>query len=629
MVTTHLRARAAQAGALLAVVAGGVTAAPAVALASPPTVQITKLETEVLSGGTVNLRYEVADTNNGQGRQTPANIRVVSGMQCNGDCGQVTEVGTDGQEFNARLTAPEVRAGEQRSVQVRITATINGESATAEQTVNVKGPDKPETVREISGRIKDQDGKAIADAIVAMQDSAGNSYQTKSDGSGGYSFTSSDDRPIAPGSVTVGAGKVGFESAQVNVPARAGRSVTVPLTLKSKAEPTKSASPSPSASASASPSAAASEEVAGPTTPAAAPATEVDPNTASQSEDSGSSWLFIIIGILLVAAGLGAIVLVWLRRKNGTDPGDDDPTSLPGPGPGVVPPSQGRFHDATRVGAPMGAGGGATDATMIAPLPGGPSMADAPTVLQRPVVDDEFPDPYGAPMPQPGSYAGTQGAGWDDSPAGGGYGGGTQQYGGGNGYSEPTSYGRPQDEGYDGTGYGAAGGATGYGAGPAAGGNAPYSEPTGVYRPGTEHDDAGYNGYDQGGYGAGTQGYGAAPDQGGYQAPGAYPAGGYASEPAEQGGYGAYDNGYGAQQPQQPQPGGNYGGGAYGGGNGYADQAGYDGYQQGDQGGYAQQPGYDQYDEQGDHDQRGGYDPNGRHGGQAPGQRRPADWHNG
>jgi hypothetical protein len=632
------------------VVVGGLFVAPGAALADEPEVQITNLQTEVLSGGNVTLQYQVriAADDNGPQEQT-AEIGVGGDMRCvGGECGRVTQISRNGGPFTATLKAPDVGAGETRRVRVEVFGSIDGDRRTVDQTITVRGQDRPETVRQLSGKVKDQDGKAVSGAAVAMQDSQGNRYQSTSNGSGGFSFTSSEGEPIAPGTIQVGAGKDGFKAAQVQVQAAAGRSVTVSLTLKSEAA-TESASPSASASASATaePTEDAASEPVGEDTPAAGGGQD----NAANSEDSGSSLIYFLLGGLLVAAGIGAMVLVFLRRRNAADNGgdDDDPTGMGGGG-GVVPPSHGRFNDATRVAAPVGAGAAA--ATMVAPRSGAPSMADAPTMLHRPVppVEDEFPDPYGAPIPQQGGYIGTGAAagGWDDQP---GYGGT------GNAYGAPTQYGRAVDDGY--------GQPDSYGAAPAAGygdeggyGAAPaepqrrYDEPTGMYQPTPEA--GGYDDYDRGGYGAAQQ----QPHYGGYAepeppaAPAAGTYGGGWGTPAD-----GIDNSGNAYGPQgggtygaAPAAGGQYGGGqqydgGYGDANGgYADdRGGYGDQGQGVYGGAApaagtygggydqQQPagGYDepQYDENGYDQQRGTYGAP-RQEPPAPGQRRSNDWGN-
>ncbi|WP_250000693.1 carboxypeptidase-like regulatory domain-containing protein [Actinoplanes sp. M2I2] len=615
MVRTHLRARAAQAGALLAVVFGGIFVAPAVAFADPPNVEITDLQTEVPSGGRLTMQFQVASAGDNQG-QVPATITVNGGgMDCNGgDCRRIAQIGGDGREFSVQLTAPEVNDGETRQVTVEIVAAVpNEQPGRASQQITIKGPDRPQTVRQVSGRVKDQDGKSIAGATIGMKDSAGRVFRGTSDGSGRFSFTSSDNKPIAPGRISIGAAKDGFDQVDLRRDAEAGQNLTVSLTLKAEAVATPSSSPTPSPSATSSPP--AEEPTEEPTADEPTETTQTETDQAASTEDGGVSMLYIVIGVLLVAAGIGAIVLVMLRRRNSGDNGDDDdPTGLSGSG-GVVPPSQGRFADATRVGAPVGGGG--NDATMIAHMPpsGGPSMADAPTMLHRPVppAEDEFPDPYGVPLPQHGGFAGAPAGDWDDAPQYGGtqqYGGGTQQYGGGGTqpYSEPTSYGRPPED----DGYGAAAQPAGnYGA---------YGEATGMYRPEAEND-GGYGAPQYGGnqYG-GTQQYGAEPA-------GGYPPGGYGQEQPDQGGYAPWgaaadapdNNGYGPQGSGQYPAGQQYGGQGtqqYGGGydDGYqAEQrGGYESYQGG---GYDERGAHDeQYGQGGPRDQHG----TGQHGGEPP-----------
>jgi hypothetical protein len=629
-VTTHPRARAVQAGALLALVSGFLMVGAAPAQAEAPSVQITGVSaTNVRSGEKTRIRYRVTNlTPPGQSGE----IRVqVSGMDCtDGDCSPAEEIGfNQSREFAAELTAPDVGAGATRSVRVQVQASSGDDTSAANTTITVRGPDKPRSVRQISGRVRDADGDPISGAQVVMKDSAGNTYDTTSNGDGGYSITSSGSRPITPGAISIGAGKDGYQPQAVNVQAGAGKTVNVPLTLKKIAAATPSATPTEDDTASAAP---LDEESAAVTDQQTAGA---DPQEAANASDDGNgSLLFIILGGLLVAAGVGAIVLVLMRRRNnGEDDGDGD---FP-PGGGPMPPGQSRYAtDATRVAAPVG--GRANDATMVAGMPAPGSMSDAPTMLQRPVSpDDEFPDPYGAP-PRPqvptyggGTYGGAAQAAAPQVPA--------QSGGYDDGYAgPPTRYGRPVPDDDQYAAYGAYNG----------GGQQqpqPYDEPTGMYRPQSDYDRGGYGG--QGGYeqpgvgyeqpGAGYEQPGAGYEQPGYGSHG-QPAGGLDSGnaygPASGGSYGGggYDQGYDQRA--------GYDQGGYGGPGGYDqraggyEQGGYDqpgaGYQQGgyDQPGAGYQPGYDQggYD-RGYPPGGGGYDddPN---GGQPPrpGKRRSVNW---
>ena len=571
--TTHLRARTTQAGAFLALVAGLVVGVQTAALADPPDVQIQSLApNEVTTGGTVTMQYTVSNPGSGEGGEEgeqpkpPGRVSIrVTGMGCSGDCGAIRQI--DGSaSFTANLTAPDVPAGETKSVTVQVTATANGETGTASETVTVTGPAKPTSVQKVTGKVKDGDGKKIAGVAVAMQDAAGNDYSTTTSGSGSYSFASSDSQPIEAGTITVGALKEGYSSTTVTVQGKAGRSVNAPITLKKLVAESPSASPEPSVSVSAKPT---DDEVTDEPTDEATddPTPTLATTPAADSSESGTNWLLIIMGVLLVAAGIGAMALVILRRKNS---GGDD-LDGPGAGGGFGPPDPGGF-DATRVAAPMGAGRGG-DATMIAPAGGlGGGISDAPTMIHRPVVEDEFPDPYGAPVPPQGGYAGT--SQWGDDADQGGYGGtgggyGQQQQGG---YAQPGGYGATQAGGYG-----------------AAAPQQRYDEHTSLYQP--EQPAAPQQRYDEhtslyqpeqdaaygGGYPAGQQhqpydaGYdGGYADQGGY---GQQPGGGYGGYDQQQGGYGQPD-GYG----------------------GYPEQGGYDQQQGGygdpqQPGGYGQQPG--------------------------------------
>ncbi|MEU8244121.1 carboxypeptidase regulatory-like domain-containing protein [Actinoplanes missouriensis] len=585
--TTHLRARTTQAGAFLALVVGLVAGVQTAALAAPPDVAITNLSsTEVATGSTVTMQYTISNPGSGGGgdegeeegggqqQQAGSATIKVSGMSCSGDCSSVKQVGAEPASFTATLTAPSVAAGESKDISVTVTATINGESNSASQTVTVKGADKPQLVTRVSGKIKDGDGKKIAGVDVAMQDAAGHSYGTTTNSSGSYSFISSDDKPIEPGSITVGALKDGYTSTTVTVQGKAGGSVNVPITLKKLAAESPSPTPSTSVSASPVPTEEVTEDPAEDETAETQAPVAADP--VSDESEGGINWLLIVMGVLLVAAGIGAIVLVIMRRKNAGGGDDDSNDPLGGAGPGGGPQGGSPF-DATRVAAPVGAGRGG-DATMVAPM-GGAGIGDAPTMVHRPVVEDEFPDPYGAPIPPQGGYAGANQ--WNDpAQQGGGYGGGA--YGG-----QQQQYGQQ---------------AGGYGAGGQAAPQQRYDEHTSLYQPEQPQQPQQPQRYDEH-----TSLY--QPEQGGGY-------GGYDQQ--QQPGYGGYDQqqpGYGGGYDQQAGYGTQQGGYEQGGGYGGYDQQQQPGYgnQQPPQGGYGPQGGYDQ--------QHPGYDdPEGYNG---YGQQRP------
>lgn len=167
------------------------------------------------------------------------------------------------------------------------------------------------------------------------------------------------------------------------ITAAAGQAVTGPtLALRSTASPSPSASPSPTPEAEEDEEAPAEEQ-----TPAAA---NNNPTSSSQSDGGGfGSWLLILLGGLLVAIGVGAIVLLLVRRKENLD--EESPESDEASGSYRSGDDGYRAgDDATRVAPRQDA-----EPTMVAS-----SLADAPTMVQHvPPVKDEYPDPYGAPAP--------------------------------------------------------------------------------------------------------------------------------------------------------------------------------------------------------------------------------------
>ncbi len=576
--TTHLRARTAQAGAFLALVAGLVAINPAAALAAPG-VQINRVsERNVASGSTVTISYTVS--NQGEAPADGDNLIEIevsanNGGSCSSNCTPSQSI-TNPQGFDSSVTMPTVAAGQSRQVTITIAAqgkNAAGEPATDSKstTITVKGPDAPTNVRQVSGRVKDDGGDGVSGVRVVMRDSAGKQFNTSTNGSGGYAFSSSDANPIAAGSIRIAAAKDGYESASAQVQGGVGQTVNVPLTIKKVVAPSPSASAS--ASASASPSATEEETEEEPTDEETGVNLPDTNEAASNSEDEGSNWLLIIMGVLLVAAGIGAMVLVWLRRKN-AKPGDGSNTGMTPVVPGGGGGGAGGGFDQTRVAAPVGGGRG-NDATMIAPaagmgggMGGGGSLGDAPTVIHRP-AEDEFPDPYGAPLPANGGFVG-QNDQWGNQPAGNGYGddnyaGGTQPYGqqGGGGYGGAQG-------GYSG------GGTQRYDEGTnmyqpeqpqVPHQQQRYDEATGMYQPEQGNGGYGNGGYEQGGYdqqGYGQPGYGQQQgyDQGGWDQ--GHQQGGW--DNGQQQGYdqGGWDNngqqqgqgGYGQQRPPQQQGGG-------------------------------------------------------------------------
>ncbi|MDT4986886.1 MAG: hypothetical protein QOI74_980, partial [Micromonosporaceae bacterium] len=273
-------------------------------------------------------------------------------------------------------------AGQQRTDHGRVTARAPGnDTATDNFDATVKAQPQAPTVTQISGSVRDQTtGIALKGATVAIQDGGAcgpGKCETGTDNSGQFRFTSRPDRPITPGTIQIGARKTGYEIATQSLDARAGQSLNVSLKLKPSADVTASASADPL------PTLDALQPTGGAVTPTGAAAQQ----NVSDSGPSTLSWIVMILAGLLVLAGIGVFVVLFLNRKKGDDEGgDNDPAGNPPTGP---PGRYGAVPAATMVGRPAGM----TQAGM--PMPGAGDAATAILHAQRP--EDEYPDPYAAP----------------------------------------------------------------------------------------------------------------------------------------------------------------------------------------------------------------------------------------
>lgn len=668
-----------RAGVVMAVAAGTVAVLPpAPAMAAKPSVQITSLSNGSLkSGEKAELSFRVTNNPGPAGETAVSTVNVSVSLtfgevRCEGRC-DFTETIEPGQsrEYTVTLAAGNLEPGKNKNGKVQVQATVGSDNGRTDRTISARGPDQVPMVKEIIGKVRDDDtGRPVAGAAVAMSDPQNHKYDTVTDRNGNFRFVSSAANPISPGSIDMLAQKDGFKEKFQTTPAKAGESVKVTFGMKSTASP----SPSATATPTATPTEAAAEA---PTPDALAGAPQLTPTpTAGDDADSGGgSLLYILLGGLLVAAGVGAIVLVLLRRKE--NDADAEPSEGAAPVPATagaaVPAAQGVYHgapDATRAAA----GHGGADATMIARGGVPPSLADAPTMLQRAVPADpadEFPDPYGAPLPGrppvyggPGGAGGGQPGGWDNAGYGqppgaphvsdptraAGMAGATAAAVPVNGAYRPAEPVAPAGAAYGPPGgYGPAARADQYRpAFPAPGEPNAYPPATGAYA--ERYDDptgryeAPSGGYPAQGYQQDGPGYGSGPAPEGY---GAHPAGGQPGGPTSGGPSGA------PAHPGYEPPAGGYGGGRYGGtpaggydgppapygspaGNGYEPPrgrhpgdagggpgagypgAGHNGYEQQR---YDQAPGYEQargqdpapgypggYDQSAGYEQRGGYD---------------------
>ncbi|WP_459178563.1 carboxypeptidase-like regulatory domain-containing protein [Micromonospora craniellae] len=640
--STHRRAWQKRAGVVVALIVGALLAVPATpALADNPDVQITNLPNGTLqSGQQTSMTFRVKNNNEAP---TPFSISVstFNGLSCQGECNIPARVIGANEEasITVNLVAGDVAAGQERSGRVRVSARFGGDQGGDERDMTVRGPNPPPTsqapqsVRSVAGKVVARSGEAVPNAYVLLVDSSGRQRETNSDGNGNFRFTGNSGNPIAPGRIDVGASKDDIR-ATVSFTANAGQSITgrrITLAIQSSASP----SATPSASESVEPTEDPFEDEATDeaTTPGETPVAQAP--AGNESSGGFGNWLLILLGGLFVAIGVGTIVLLWMKRRENEDADPDGEPTGAAPA-GAVPAARGSFagaDDQTRV---VNRVGSAPDPTMV----GGPGLANAPTMMHQPVVDDVPPDPYGAP-PQPYGAPGGPGqqawsGGYGDEP-GGGYGGGpgygnTPSSGGGYG-NAPSSgggYGTGPSSGggYGSRDYGAGSGGSDYPPGGAGGYGERYDEPTGRY----QGDGTRYQGdatrypapadpYATGVYQPdGGQGYGRGePGGAGYgqgESGGGYGQGGDATRgygQGDPGGYGQSDptGGYGQNEP------GGYGQGDQARGYGRGEPTG--GYSRGTEstGGYNEPTGYGQEPPQ----QRGGYDNAGYHEptGYAPG----------
>jgi hypothetical protein len=237
-------------------------------------------------------------------------------------------------------------------------------------------------------------------------------------------------------------------------------------------------------------------------TPANISSLDTGANVPTANGSSGGlSWILIAVGAILVALGVGAIVLLFVRKKAEEDPDGQDPNAPYRGGPPAQqgPPGRGGPRPPQRrgppdMGPPMRSGPGSDptrqmrppvspgprgDQTMISPSP----LANAPTQLHGRIPPEQA-DPYGAPPPR---HNGGQ-PGYGQNPYGAAGGGGPTAHGATSAYpaGSPT-YGQGPDQ------YGQ----QGYGQGP---GTDPYGPQQGGYgQPGYNGQD-GYNPAQGGGY---------------------------------------------------------------------------------------------------------------------------------
>lgn len=314
---TRSRARWARAAALIVLTGGTLAVSAAPVAGAPAPISILSVSAENVEPGD-KVRVEFRVTNNGSGAET-AVVVVGGGLKCTTGC-RVEPNLKPGQSknFEATVVAPQVNAGEILGLNISVGVRLGGQNSFDFKMVYIHGPgasqpgagtpkpgtDKPSSeVDGVSGRVRDTDGKALGGVALTIRDSAGHEYRTTSDRNGRFSIKSGAGKTITKGRITVVAALDGYRTTRTTVKGSAGDTASVRLTLAALAASPET-SPSPTATA-------AADEASEPETSVAS----ATPPALETVSDQGSGSLPFILGGLLVAAGLGALVLMANRRR--------------------------------------------------------------------------------------------------------------------------------------------------------------------------------------------------------------------------------------------------------------------------------------------------------------------------
>lgn len=331
-----------------------VPAAPVAAAPSPVSIVSVSAE-NVKPGDKVRVRFRVTNTGS---RADTAIVVVGGGLACIAGCRAEPNLkGGQSQDFQATVVAPQVGPGETLGLNISVGVRLGGQNSYAFKMVSISGAGAPQPeaakppsgVVAVTGRVRDGSGKALAGAALTVRDSAGHEYRTTSDRSGRFSVKAGAGRTIAKGRITVVASLDGYRTARATVQGSAGETATVRLTLAAVATPA-TTSPSPTATA-------AVDEAPVPETVASSEA----PLALKTVSDEGSGPLPFVLGGLLVAAGLGALALLVVRRRRTPDIPAPHPAAQGGAGVIDAPtavlhmgPPTGRFPGAYGASSPGG-----------------------------------------------------------------------------------------------------------------------------------------------------------------------------------------------------------------------------------------------------------------------------------
>ena len=361
-------------------------------------------------------------------------VECVSGCSIGG--AQIKEGGSD---FEAVFRANGVFTSEETvTITVEAADVAGGPKRTATQPLRVRATP---VVPEVRGTVTDvYTGEPVKDARVTMVDSAGTTWDNIGTGAdGSFVIVSVPDKPIAAGQLRFSVRKEGVRDFDSGPIVANPNQALLGVSLRVEVIPTTTPATAPTETQS--------EETS------QAPITTTGAAAAPPPDSglSGFAIMMIVIGAVLVLAGIGTIVLLFLRRNN-EEEGEDGPPgpgdrgyARGGPGRGGPPPPGPRRPGPPDRTQPMRPGygprpvaPGARDQTVIARSP----LADAPTQIHRPGVPP--PPPYGGP-------GGPGGPGAPGGPPPGGYGpppGGWTAPGSAPpappaGYGPPPQYGAP------------------------------------------------------------------------------------------------------------------------------------------------------------------------------------------
>ncbi|MGH3659480.1 MAG: carboxypeptidase-like regulatory domain-containing protein, partial [Micromonosporaceae bacterium] len=348
--------------ALIAVLGVAVTALAATAIAATPAYAQGPADVTVAASGNPNLevgggaqRVVFTIGNNGPGDAGGVTVRIDVPL---GDQGVTIIHGPDGCQRSGntlQCSVEQVRRGGSERIAIRIQPPKEGGPAqgqsqqgqgqaqvgyqndvrpdnnTAGFTVTLNGPKRPANIPSVAGTVTDnKSSDPVKDAKVVLEDSKGTKRETTTNDSGKYKITSTDNKPIAPGSLEITVTKKGYQKKTLTKTGDGGEAVQANILMIAEAKPSASAKP-----------------------------TVKDTGAADEGPEEGSNWLawlFYLFAALLLLGGIGLIV--WLVKGRGDEDDEDDEYDGPRGRPAAPVGAHGVYRS-DPYGAPTTAMGGA------------------------------------------------------------------------------------------------------------------------------------------------------------------------------------------------------------------------------------------------------------------------------